>query len=411
METPGIRYLTGEVNRLLQDEQKMAFIAGPRQVGKTTMARKLLADVSASDLYFNWDIDSHRKLIARYPGDFWKRTAVAGKHSRIVLDEIHKYPRWKRFVKGLYDEHGSTVQIIVTGSGRLDVFQRGGDSLFGRYNLFRLHPFTLGELLAKDRNSILPPDKFWQALSESSPSREGEERLRDIERFTGFPEPLFALRESRLRRWRQAHRTLVLREDLRDLTRIRDIGLVESLAMLLPERVGSPLSLNALSEDLSVNFATVRTWIEAMSRLYYLFRVKPYSGRLARTLRLAEKVYLYDFTGIENEGARFENLTALHLLKLVNAWTDLGYGEFELLYVRDREKREVDFLITERRMPYALIEAKLSAKEIDPSIRYFRERLRPRYALQVVRNAESFKRTLTTDEVILTSAAEFFSLM
>jgi hypothetical protein len=411
METPGIRYLGAEVARFLDEEKKMAFIAGPRQVGKTTFAKKLLADASASELYFNWDIESHRRQIIRHPENFWKLTEHHGQHPRVGLDEIHKYPRWKRFVKGLYDEHGASLQIIVTGSGRLDIFQRGGDSLFGRYNLFRLHPFTLGEMLTPGRNPPLPPEQFWTSLRARAPSREAEEHLRRIERFTGFPEPLFAGSDSRVRRWRQAHRTLVLREDLRDLTRIRDIGLVESLALLLPERVGSPLSLNALSEDLNVTFATVRSWIEAMSRLYFLFRLKPYSGRLARSLRLAEKIYLYDFTEIENPGARFENLTALHLQKLVDAWTDFGYGEFDLYYVRDREKREVDFLITERRMPYALIEAKLSAKEIDPSIRYFRERLRPRYALQVIRNAESFKRTLTTDGVILTSAAEFFSLM
>ncbi len=391
----------------------MAFVAGPRQVGKTTLARRLLAETATENLYYNWDIESHRRLIVRFPGDFWKRgeSTTAAKQPRLVLDEIHKYPRWKRFVKGLHDEHGSDVQIIVTGSGRLDIFQRGGDSLFGRYNLFRLHPFTLGELLAEDRNAILPPEQFWKTLTERAPTREAEQALQDIEKFTGFPEPLFAASEPRLRRWRQAHRTLVLREDLRDLTRIRDIGLVETLALLLPDRVGSPLSINALSEDLGVNFATVRTWLDAMARLYYLFRVKPYAGRLTRTLRLAEKVYLYDFTEIENAGARFENLTALHLRKLVDAWTDRGYGEFDLHYVRDREKREVDFLITERRKPYALIEAKLSASDIDPSLRYFSQRLQPRYTVQVVRNAEHFKRTLITDGAILSRAAEFFSLI
>ncbi len=391
----------------------MAFIAGPRQVGKTTLAQRLLLQSGTEQLYYNWDIESHRKILTRNPGDFWQRgESLAGiTKPRIALDEIHKFPRWKRFLKGLYDEHGKNIEIIVTGSGRLDIFQRGGDSLFGRYNLFRLHPFSLGELLASNRESVLSPEVFWKTLLENRSARESEKFLRDIETFSGFPEPLFAASETRLRRWRQAHRQLVLREDIRDLTRIRDIGLVETLALLLPEKVGSPLSLNSLSEDLSVNFATVKGWIETMSMLYYLFQIKPYAGKLVRTLRQAEKIYLFDGTEIGNEGARFENLTALHLRKLVDTWTDRGFGEFELYYVRDREKREVDFLITEQRKPYALIEAKLSARDIDPSLRYFSERLKPRYTVQIVRKPEGFKSTMTSSGVILTPATEFLALM
>lgn len=413
MEIQGQRYLSTELSRFLGEEAKMAFVAGPRQVGKTTLARRLLTEAGRGDLYFNWDIEAHRKLLIRHPGDFWQRgdASTSRNRPRIVLDEIHKFPRWKRFVKGLYDEHGKTIEIIVSGSGRLDVFQRGGDSLFGRYGLFRVHPFTLGELIAEDRNPVRTPEEFWKTLMLRISNTRADGLLNDIERLTGFPEPLFSGSEARLRRWRQAHRSLVLREDIRDLTRIRDIGLVETLALLLPERVGSPLSMNALSEDLSVNFATVKGWIETLSRLYYLFSVKPYAGRLARTLRTAGKVYLFDPTEIENPGSRFENLVALHLRKLVDAWTDWGFGEFDLLYVRDREKREVDFLITERRKPYALVEAKLSARDVDPSLLYFAERLKPRYAVQVVRNPEGFKSTMTTSGVILTPASEFLSLV
>jgi len=413
MEIPGQRYLSDELSRSIRDEAKMAFVAGPRQVGKTTLARRLLMDAGTDELYFNWDIEAHRKLLIRHPGDFWQRgeTSKAKDSPRIVLDEIHKFPRWKRFVKGLYDEHGKTVEIIVTGSGRLDIFQRGGDSLFGRYNLFRVHPFTLGELLADDRNSVRPPKEFWETLMLRISDKRAGPLMKDLEGLTGFPEPLFSGSMARLRRWRQAHRTLVLGEDIRDLTRIRDIGLVETLGLLLPERVGSPLSMNALSEDLGVNFATVKGWIGTLSRLYYIFRVKPYAGRLSRTLRAAEKVYLFDPTEIENPGSRFENLVALHLRKLVDAWTDWGFGEFDLHYVRDREKREVDFLITDRRKPYALVEAKLTARDVDSNLLYFAERLKPRYSVQVVRNPEGFKSTMTTSGVILSPASEFLALI
>jgi predicted AAA+ superfamily ATPase len=387
MKIHGHRYLNAEIAHLLQEKGKMAFVAGPRQVGKTTLARHLLADSETEQLYFNWDIETHRILIVREPEDFWQSQEGVVRHPRprMVLDEIHKFPRWKRFLKGLSDEHGQQAEIVVTGSGRLDMHQRKGDSLFGRFGLFRLHPFTLGELLAEDRQTVVPPEEFWERLKSDAPSAQAEERLRDLETLTGFPEPLFSGSQSRLISWRQAHRRLVVREDLRDLTRIRDIGVVEMLTLLLPERVGLPLSTNALSEDLGVSFATVKGYMEILSRLYYLFAVSPYSSRLARTIRRTKKVYLFDYTEVDNPGARFENMVALHLKKLTDAWTDFGYGEFDLRYVRDRERREVSFLITEGRKPYALIQSKLSGRDVDPSLHYFANRLKPRYAVQVVR--------------------------
>ena len=322
----------------------MAFIAGPRQVGKTTLAKHLLSLSGGAERYFNWDIESHRKAILRSPERFWEGGGPVRSKPRslprLVLDEIHKYPRWKRFLKGLYDAAGSEAEIVVTGSGRLDVYQRGGDSLFGRYGLYRLHPFTLGELLLSSRSSIRAPSVFWKEVLYGKPIQGAEEGLAQLERFTGFPEPLFAAQDRRLRRWRRARQHLVLREDLRDLTRIRELGLLEALVILLPQRIGSPLSLNSLSEGLGVAFNSVRLWMETLSRLYYLFEVRPYAGRLSRTLRREAKVYLFDFSEIENPGARFENMVALHLRKLCDAWNDWGFGEYRLHYIRDREKRE-----------------------------------------------------------------------
>lgn len=312
-----MRYLTPEIDRFFLEEAKMAFIAGPRQVGKTTLAKHLLAQIHAEAFYFNWDIESHRKAIIKSPEDFWQGSApIPGRPKpRLGLDEIHKYPRWKRFLKGLYDAKGKDLEILV------------------------------------------------------------------------------------------------IREDLRDLTRIREIGLVESLVTLLPERIGSPLSVNALREDLGVNFMTVQAWLEALERLYFLFRIRPYAGRLARTLRREEKVYLFDPSAIENEGAKFENLVALHLRKLCDAWTDWGYGDFNLFYVRDREKREVDFLITDRHKVYALIECKLRADGIDSSLRYFSERLKPKYAVQVMREPEKGKSISVFDEILAVPATVFLSLI
>ena len=408
-----MRYLSSEINRLFSEGTKMAFVAGPRQVGKTTLARHLLSAASAEAFYFNWDIESHRKAIIGNPEDFWQVAGALARKGkqRICLDEIHKYPRWKRFLKGLYDARGKDLDVIVTGSGRLDIYQHGGDSLFGRYHLYRLHPFTLGEYTRENRQTVCPPGEFWQGvLDERTPSG-AKDGLEDLDSLTGFPEPLFSGSEARLRRWRRSHQTLVVREDLRDLTRIREIGLVETLVALLPERIGSPLSINSLREDLGINFMTAQGWLEALERLYFLFKIRPYAGRLSRTLRREEKAYLFDFSVIENEGSRFENLVALHLRKLCDAWTDWGYGDFALHYVRDREKREVDFLITENRKPYTLVEAKLTEEGIDPNLKYFHDRLKPEYSVQVVRAPRKNKALFESGGVFSIPAAHFLSFI
>jgi predicted AAA+ superfamily ATPase len=379
-----MRYLRGEILRLLQDERRMAFIVGPRQAGKTTLAKSLLP--TETDGYFNWDIESHRRMIVRSPEDFWRPPAPpATDRPRLVLDEIHKYPRWKRFLKGLYDAAGRDADILVTGSGHLNVFQKGGDSLLGRYGLYHLHPFTVGEMIRPSGTPIPAPAAFWESVLTSPPPTGAAEALASIERFSGFPEPLYAQNTERLRRWRRMRRRLVTREDLRDLTRIRDIGLVDTLVLFLPDRIGSPLSLNALSQTLGVAYNTVQGWVRALEQLYYLFEIRPFAGRLARTLRREAKVYLFDGTEIPDEGPRFENTVALHLAKLVHAWTDRGDGDFTLHYVRDKEKHEVDFLIAEEGRPHLLLEAKSGRSDVSPSLRYFKERLKPRYTVQLVR--------------------------
>ncbi len=384
-----MRYLREQVEETLLSERKMAFVAGPRQVGKTTLAKALIPETSAG--YFNWDVDTHRRQILRDVETFWATEGASPKRRqrpRIVLDEIHKYPRWKRFLKGLFDAHRHDVDIIVTGSGRLDVYQKGGDSLLGRYGLHRLHPFTAGELLARGAQTVPSPDQLERALAAAEPVPGAGAAVDLVERFTGFPEPLFASTDRRLRKWRRSRRDLVIREDLRDLSRVRELGLVDQMVTMLPERIGSPLSINALREDLQVAFGTAQGWLATLERLYFLFEIRPFAGRLARSLRREGKVYLFDHSEIVSEGARFENLVALHLLKLVDAWNDMGHGDFALHYVRDKDKREVDFLITDGRRPYMLVETKLSDADPSPALLYFRERLAPKMAIQIVRRGQ-----------------------
>lgn len=404
-----MRYINKQVLDTLEKESKMALISGPRQVGKTTLVKHLLAQKGAGSGYFNWDVESHRKSILRKPEDFWKEKFSGKQKHCIALDEIHKYPRWKRFLKGLYDSVGRETEILVTGSGRLNVYQRGGDSLFGRYHLFHLHPLSVGELVRREKDNIALPEELMRSVSDVQVSSDAETALKKLFTLNGFPEPYYSSKEETLRRWRREHRHLIIEEDLVGLTLIREIGLVDALVELLPERVGSPLSLNALREDLNVAYNTVKGWIQALSSLYYLFEIRPFSGKLVRSLKREGKVYLFDGSVIESEGARFENLVALHLLKACDTWNDFGYGDYALHYVRDKEKREVDFLITERNHPWMMVECKFNQNVIDRSLEYFSERLNPKHIVQVVYGLDRSVCYKLQSGIIISSAARFLA--
>jgi uncharacterized protein len=364
-----MRYLLETIRQFAQD--KFVLLTGPRQVGKTTLALAWLDEHGG--LYLNWDVPEDREAILTRT--FLDDTRM----SALVLDELHKYPRWKSWLKGLYDRTDVRVPVVVTGSARLDVYQRSGESMLGRYERLRLHPYSVGELT---HGRAVQPVTDWLSASGAADAEEIWERL---ERRSGFPEPYHRDDPLQHRRWQTQRRTLLVREDLRDISEIRHLSLVEHLALLLPDRVGSPLSVNALREELEVGHDTVSNWLDALDRLYYCFRIPPWSRRLSRALKKQRKLYLWDWSAIVDPGARFENMVASHLLKAVHCWSDLGYGEFELWYLRDKEKREVDFLLTESRRPVVLIECKLSDGQPSPALHHFSEQLGNVPRVQLVR--------------------------
>lgn len=395
-----MRYLTAKLLSHLGKEGTLAFIAGPRRAGKATLVRHLLQRAGQPNNHFDWAVEGQRRAVLRKPSEFWSPTPGA----RIALEEIHRYPRWPRFLKDLHAAAGARTQILVTASASIEAGRVQGDALF------RLHPFTLGEMLAPDRGDVRSPDEFWRRAMQAAPPPGAEEALSRLESRTGFPEPLFSTTDGRLKRWRRARNRQVFREDLRDLTRIRDIGLVEAMASLLPERVGTPLSLNALGRELGVSFGSVRGWLEALGSLYHLVELRPFAGRLSRTLRREGKVYLFDFSEVEDPAARFENLVALHLLKLKDAWNDLGLGDFELHYVRDKEKREVDFLLTKSGRPLLLLDTGLSSRGPTRPLLYFQQRLKPLYTVQLSRE-EPVGARAGAPGVLRLGAASFLSLI
>jgi predicted AAA+ superfamily ATPase len=358
------RYLEDRVRKDL--EEKMVFLSGPRQVGKTTLAQSFL--VHEADRYYNWDRREDRKeiLSARWP-------AVP---STVVLDELHKYRRWKNWIKGEYDTHRDRVRFLITGSARLDIYRKGGDSLQGRYHAHRLHGFSIGELLFAGRE--LPAGGELDF-----PDRRDDEILKGLLRYGPFPEPFLKKDERNLRRWRRERLDRFFREDVRELENVRDLSSIELLAEMLPERVGSLLSLQSLREDLEVSHKAVSHWMDILERLYLCYRIPPFTHSAVRSLKKASKVYLWDWSSVPDEGPRFENLVAGHLLKLRHALEDQEGYRVGLHYLRDASKREVDFLVTVEKKPWFALECKVRRETASPALKYFGERLGIPYLFQI----------------------------
>jgi predicted AAA+ superfamily ATPase len=367
---PHPRYLTAQVEQDLQ--RKMVFIAGPRQVGKTTLARAL---PGAREGYLNWDVAEHRERILR------RELPTA---SLWIFDEIHKYRAWRGFLKGLFDARREGQRILVTGSARLDLYRHGGDSLQGRYHLLRLHPLSVREAGIDSR------DAFRQLL-----------------RLGGFPEPFFGGTEREARRWSREYRTRLVREDIADLERIQDLGTLEHLAMRLPDLVGSPLSVNALREDLQVSHKTVATWIAVLERLYAVFRLAPFGSPRVRAVRKEQKHYQFDWSLVPEDSARFENLIASHLLKWIHFQQDVEGRDVELRYFRDTDGREVDFLVVERRNPILMIEAKWGDQDVDRGLRYLKGKFPSVHAWQL--SAVGRKDYVTPDGIRVSPALPFLA--
>ena len=362
------RYLRAEVVAALRD--KMAFIGGPRQVGKTTLALSLLTPPTEQHPgYLDWDDP-------KTPPGLRNGELPAGEPI-VVLDEIHKYARWRNLVKGLYDTQKSFRNIVVTGSARLDHYRKGGDSLAGRYRYFRLHPFSLRELAHADRSAA-------------------HERLAALLKFGGFPEPLLAQNERKLRLWQRERMTRVVRDDLRDLERVREISLVEHLADLLPSKVGSPLSIKSLREDLGVDHKTADHWITILENLYVCFRIPPFGARRIRAVKKSQKLYLWDWSTVPEAGPRFENLVAAQLLKFCHWQEDVEGHRMELRFLRDTDGREVDFVVLKDGKPMFAVECKAGDKEASPAAKYFAERTTIPIFYQVHLGERSFQSGKTT---------------
>ena len=376
--------------------ERMSFICGPRQVGKTTLARGHLSRLGQDAHYFNWDSLALRRKYAADPEFFIRDLSpvaalppadTSKPRPWVVFDEIHKYPKWKNLLKGYYDDWKTAVRFVVTGSARLDMFRRSGDSLVGRYFLFHMFPLHPNDVTGRipNRDTAWDAGRDGPAFDEPDAAfAEAAFRLLDL---SGFPEPFSAGTREFYRRWQDNHLSLILREDIRDLTKIAGLRQLETLVFLLPDRVGSPVSLNSLKNILGCAHGSVRSWLGALEKVFLVFPVSPFAGRLARAVVKEKKYYFWDWGIHDDPGRRLENFVAVQLQRAVAAWNEWGRGHFRLTYVRTRDGRESDFLIVDRNSPRLIIECRTAGSALSPSLAYFKERLAVPFGIQV--NAES----------------------
>ena len=401
------RYLEDTLSEVCFQSGKMAFMSGARQCGKTTLAKRILKQ-NKSGRYYNWDEIKFRRLWTKDPSGVIPPVSQDGDRPLIVLDELHKAKSWKKNLKGVYDTLDLPCDILVTGSARLNIYRKGSDSLLGRYYHLRLHPFSLRELL-HSKHDIAPPDLLDSVFERSIQiTGQTKEYLPLLLRFGPFPEPLLAGSDRSLNLWRRNRVERIIREDLRDLSRLPELSQVEMMTSLLPERVANPLSITSLSEDLEVAYTTIRRWLQYLNELYYFFEIKPYSKSLSRSIKKEGKLYLWDWSEVENEASRFENLVASHLLKYCDYLTDTGVGKYELRYLRNKEKKEIDFLLLKNNKPWLPVEVKLNQEKLSENWKVFLPQIKCPYALQVVNKPGVFEiLELGKYKVLVVSAEEF----
>ena len=352
--------------------RQMLFITGPRQVGKTTTCRR------HADGYLNWDNFDEREIILAGPSrlaEWLGLDSLADSLPVVLFDELHKFPRWKQLLKGFFDTYSERVKVMVTGSSHFDLYRSGGDSLMGRYFVYRMHPFSVAEVIDPSpppANEVVRP-----------PAPIDDDEFEALWRYGGYPEPFLKRSDRFSRRWQALRFDALVRQDVRDISRVQHLGQLQTMARLLAAESPLRVVFDRLARRLRVSIDTVRNWLDLLCRLHLGFLLRPWYKNVARSLRKEPRWLLRDWSALEDPGQRAETFVGCHLLKAVEGWTDLGLGRFELCYLRDKDKREVDFVVIRDGEPWFLVEVKLRGGRPSPSLEHFQGALGAPFAFLV----------------------------
>lgn len=362
--------------------EKMIFLTGPRQVGKTTFAKMWLESVKSKDTYFNWD--DPLVMLEYRKNPFYFRNIIdekiESKPVPLVFDEIHKHTAWRNILKGLYDTNREKMRLLVTGSARLGFVRKSGDSLVGRYFSYQMFPLGLPEAVG-DFSHVLRDDRAFAdgevliSRAREADTKAAAEGIKQLLKFGGFPEPFLKGSERFHRRWRKDYKTVLTKEEVRDFSRIQDIKGLETMVEILPTKVGSNLSIPSLVDVLNVSHKTITNWIETLKGVYLVFTIPPWHRNIKRSIVKEKKLYFFEWTLVSDTGLRFENFLAVSLLKMAVRFTEIGLGNFEVYYIRDKEKREVDFALVKDNKPVALFEAKEGDSTISKPGKFYSNKL------------------------------------
>lgn len=365
------------VQAFLHSNSEMLMISGPRQVGKTTTG-KITENFCSHLTYLNWDNEDDRQLVIQGPKAIAEHAnlfTLQESKPCIVFDEIHKRPDWKNFLKGFFDSYGEQAHIIVTGSSRLDIYKKSGDSLMGRYLHFRMNPFSVAECL---RTTISDAEI-------SKPLEMDDGNFKALFEFGGFPKPFLKRNKRFSNQWHNLRNQQLLREDIRDVNLIHDLNQLQVLMSLISHQAANQITYSSLAKSTCVSVDTITRWIEILETFYYCFRIRPWTKNISRSLIKEPKIFLYDWSKIEDSGAKAENFIAMHLLKATQYWTDSGLGQYGLHYIRTLDKKEVDFVVTKNDKAWFLVEVKLSNhKKISPHLYEFQKESGAQHAFQVI---------------------------
>ena len=371
-------YLSMVLQHFKENDQ-MLFLVGPRQVGKTTIAKQVQEKFHES-VYLSWDVVANRTMMSEnqnFIEDIFSIKKIRTEKPLVIFDEIHKYRDWKNWLKGFFDLYKDHYHILVTGSARLDIFKTGSDSLMGRYFLCRVHPISVGEILNQElpthevRKQLKVNKDIWDALYS----------------YGGFPQPFIKCNKAFSTKWKGLRKKQLFYDDIATMANIQELAQIEVLGDILRYQTGQLLNRTSLSKKVQVSIPTITRWLQTLERFYYCFLVKPWHKNIPRSLIKEPKVYLWDWSDISDPGMRCENFVACHLLKMVHLYNDLGFGYFDLYFIRNKDQKEVDFLVSRNDKPWIIVEAKYSDNNaISKNLEYFKEQSKALHSFQVVHN-------------------------